>query len=354
MQPGSQRPLRFGLEFEDLYHREGLLRLDSAFLDQVSATDPSLLDRLHAARRDPQALAARPESELIVELAPHVEDFVAELFGIESELAVLRARHSELAPLHTAKRKFVMRRVVGKTAEQARTLDGTALATELEAYLMEPLTELSYATHVVKWMESDADHEESLKLAADYAIWAVLTPEGQEKHRHGVVFRLPKKIDVYQLVPHTSKSIDGTTQFQGLEEHNRYREGFHLTDPGTDLAGALDQAGYCIKCHHQGKDSCSHGLREKDGSFKKSPFGVPLNGCPLEEKISEMHELKQGGFPIGALATVTIDNPMCAGTGHRICNDCMKSCIYQKQDPVDIPQAETRTLKDVLELAVRV
>ena len=41
---------------------------------------------------------------------------------------------------------------------------------------------------------------------------------------------------------------------------------------------------------------------------------------------------------------------MVAATGHRICNDCMKSCIYQKQQPVDIPQAETRTLKDVLEL----
>jgi NADPH-dependent glutamate synthase beta subunit-like oxidoreductase len=47
---------------------------------------------------------------------------------------------------------------------------------------------------------------------------------------------------------------------------------------------------------------------------------------------------------------ICIDNPMVAGTGHRICNDCMKSCIYQKQEPVDIPQAETRTLKDVLEL----
>ncbi len=47
---------------------------------------------------------------------------------------------------------------------------------------------------------------------------------------------------------------------------------------------------------------------------------------------------------------VTIDNPMCAATGHRICNDCMKSCIFQKQEPVDIPQVETRTLKDVLEL----
>src|ERR1019366_5621872 len=52
----------------------------------------------------------------------------------------------------------------------------------------------------------------------------------------------------------------------------------------------------------------------------------------------------------GAIAGVTIDNPMAAATGHRICNDCMKACIYQKQDPVDIPQIETRTLKDVLEL----
>jgi NADPH-dependent glutamate synthase beta subunit-like oxidoreductase/NAD(P)H-flavin reductase len=50
------------------------------------------------------------------------------------------------------------------------------------------------------------------------------------------------------------------------------------------------------------------------------------------------------------MAIVAIDNPMMAGTGHRICNDCMKACIYQKQDPVDIPQVETRMLKDVLAL----
>ncbi|MGH8687041.1 MAG: FAD-dependent oxidoreductase, partial [Burkholderiales bacterium] len=37
-------------------------------------------------------------------------------------------------------------------------------------------------------------------------------------------------------------------------------------------------------------------------------------------------------------------------TGHRICNDCMKACIFQKQEPVDIPQAETSILKDVLAL----
>ena len=39
---------------------------------------------------------------------------------------------------------------------------------------------------------------------------------------------------------------------------------------------------------------------------------------------------------------------MCPGTGHRICNDCMRGCIYQKTEPVNIPQIETNVLTDVL------
>src|SRR4029450_4262837 len=68
------------------------------------------------------------------------------------------------------------------------------------------------------------------------------------------------------------------------------------------------------------------------------------------EKISEMHQLRREGDAIGALALVAIDNPMCPGTGHRICNDCMKGCIFQKQEPVNIPQIETGVLTDVLAL----
>src|SRR6185437_11331572 len=143
---------------------------------------------------------------------------------------------------------------------------------------------------------------------------------------------------------------DGLVRLELGSDHWRHREGFQLTDAGTDLTGALDQAHYCIKCHNQGKDSCSTGLKEKNESYKSSVFGVNLAGCPLDEKISEMNAAKGNGNPIGALAIVVIDNPMTAGTGHRICNDCMKSCIFQKQDTVDIPQVETRTLKDVLEL----
>ena len=81
-----------------------------------------------------------------------------------------------------------------------------------------------------------------------------------------------------------------------------------------------------------------------------NPLGVELSGCPLDEKIGEAQALRRAGEVIGALVCVTIDNPLCPGTGHRICNDCMKACIFQKQEPVDIPLVETRVLDDVLSL----
>ncbi|HUO09491.1 MAG TPA: FAD-dependent oxidoreductase [Phycisphaerae bacterium] len=345
--------LRFGIEFADLYGRDGLLRVDAAFLEYLRERSAELHARLVAARGNPELLEGKPESELITEAAPYVEDFIGELFGIQAELRALQSRHTALAPLYAVKRKFVQRKVTAFTAEQACEIDANEVVQELEAFIQGPLTEESYSVHVAQWLDAEKEHEAQLKLAALYAAWATHCPEGKKKHEKGVLFKLPKKLDFYHLVPIESLMINGTPQFvlghaDGV--HHRNREGFHLTDPGTDLLGALDQTSYCIKCHHQGKDSCSHGLKEKTGGYKKSAFGVTLAGCPLEEKISEMNEVKGQGNPIGALAIVTIDNAMCAGTGHRICNDCMKSCIYQKQDPVDIPQAETRTLKDVLEL----
>ena len=190
----------------------------------------------------------------------------------------------------------------------------------------------------------------ALDIAQRYAAWATLAPAGIEKHRGGVLFQVPHRLDMNHLVPVETVEHDGVTMLRLPEEDWRHREGFALTDRGTDLTGALDQANYCIWCHNQGKDSCSKGLKEKDGAFKKSVFGVTLAGCPLEEKISEMNLVKARGYSIGALAIVAVDNPICAATGHRICNDCMKACIYQRQEPVDIPQVETRTLKDVLGL----
>ncbi|MGC2201937.1 MAG: pyridine nucleotide-disulfide oxidoreductase, partial [Stellaceae bacterium] len=349
--------LKHGLSFADLYDREGLVRLDRAFVAHLADTDIGLHDRLMAARCDPDAIERLEESNLLVDLAPYLEDFIGALFGIEAEVRGVQARHHELAPLYTVKRLFVQRRAVkGVKEDDAVAIDGAELARELDRLIGAPpgepipAWERRYAENVAQWLEHEADNARPLDIARRYAAWATLSPEGRRKHRRGVLFKVPHRLDMQHLVPVETVERDGVTMLRLPEDEWRRRDGFALTDPGTDLTGALDQANYCIWCHNQGKDSCSKGLKEKDGSFKKSVFGATLAGCPLEEKISEMNLVKARGNSLGALAIVAVDNPICAATGHRICNDCMKACIYQRQDPVDIPQIETRTLKDVLGL----
>ena len=358
----SDLVLQHGLSFADLYERDGLVRLDRAFVGHLASGDPALHDRLMAARAQSDALDRKAESDLLVDLAPHLEDFIGVLFGIGAEVRQLQAQHDKLAPLYTVKRLFVQRRAVKEIKEaDAAQLDGHKLAGELETLIGgEPVGfetrrgvlawELCYAAAVARWLDDEACHKLPLKAALEYAAWATLSPAGQRRHRHGLLFRVPHRLDMHHLVAAETVEHDGVTMLRLPEEEWRARDGFGLTDPGSDLAGALDQANYCIWCHNQGKDSCRTGLHDKDGGFRKSIFGVTLAGCPLDEKISEMNLVKSRGNSVGALAIVAVDNPLCAATGHRICNDCMKACIYQRQEPVDIPQIETRALKDVLAL----
>ena len=347
----------FGLTIADLYRREGLLRLDAHFCRALEREDKDLHDRLVRARGEFDVLSPGEESDLLLALAPHVERFLVRLFGIETEAAALVGRHHALAPLYSVKRLFVQRKAMHQyKAAEAERFDGDALEGALEREFSGPFTELAFARHVSEWQKDETTHAARLELALRYAAWAAHSAAGRERRGKGILFNAPAKLDYQRLLPVSTDESSGYKVHRLDERHLRSRAGFKLTDPGTDLAGALDEANYCIWCHHQDKDSCSKGLREKNAtgggaaSFKKSPFGVILAGCPLEEKISEFQQAKAEGMPIGALAIIAVDNPMVAATGHRICNDCMKSCIYQKQEPVDIPQAETRTLKDVLEL----
>src|SRR5450759_4754583 len=217
-------------------------------------------------------------------------------------------------------------------------------------FLQQSNPELRFSEKVESWLGVEAENSEALDVAARYAAWATHSAEGKRRHGNGVLFKIPHKIEPEHLVPIETATVDGIASLCFPQARLRQREGFALTDSGTGIEGALDQANYCIWCHNQSKDSCARGIREKSGEFKRNAFGVVMGGCPLEEKISEMNLVEAEGRTIGALAIAAIDNPMCAATGHRICNDCMKACIYQKQEPVDIPQIETRVLKDVLAL----
>ncbi len=338
--------LKHGFTFVDLYDHDGLKRLDHAFLEYILNDEPSLYQQLNMARTTP--LGAKESSQLIIKLAPLVEAFLSDLFDIDNEVTALRSQHHKLAPLFTCKRLFVQRQAAkAYTIEQLANMDDQIKEAEKTLCTggLEITDELIFAQQVALWQQEN--NQQMLEAAKLYAAWAVHHEEGKRRHKSGILFKVPHKLNSEQLldVAYTQNNISSKP------EDIIPRHGFTHTDPGISLAQALDNANYCIFCHNQSKDSCSHGMRDKNtGSYVENSLHIKLTGCPLDEKISEMNTLKSEGWIIAALAVVAIDNPMVAATGHRICNDCMKACIYQKQEPVDIPMVESRVLSDVLHL----
>ncbi|HSR55942.1 MAG TPA: hypothetical protein VLN73_06850, partial [Alphaproteobacteria bacterium] len=75
----SDLELKFGLAFEDLYDDGGLARVDAAFVEYLKGADAGLAERLAAGRAAPEALEPKDHSGLLIELGPHLEDFLAAL-----------------------------------------------------------------------------------------------------------------------------------------------------------------------------------------------------------------------------------------------------------------------------------
>jgi len=314
--------------FKRDFVKKRVLKADTAGLDPAQADA--------AARR---ALAAAGADEALLGKGSE-----------EEELAVARATLRLMEVEDTARKVAKAggaswRPELGELAARvAGALAGDEAARETAAEAL-ALPEDEAAPHV----RPGAVAEATLK-----AVAAWLAARARDHHDPAHVWsslREPRKLDYQNLVQIRRPDPKLPDLFVGPDTHRRERDGFALTDPrGTprQIQGEVD---YCLYCHDRDKDSCSKGMRDaKSGAIKPNPLGVPLHGCPLDEKISEMHLLRQRGDALGALALVCVDNPMCAGTGHRICNDCMKACIFQKQEPVNIPQIETATLTDVLAL----
>src|SRR5213593_3263912 len=229
--------LAHGLSFAELHERDGLVRLDAAFLDHLGAAESALRPQLETARAAP-SLDSKAESALILEIAPHLDDFLAELFGIQAEFRALAARHNELAPLYSVKRQFVQRRAANKVKpEEAAKLDGPALEAELKKnHLDGRFDELTFAKKVTHWLADEAGHAVPLDLALKYSAWALHTPAGRARAQAGVLFKAPAKIDPHNLLVHAQKSDrEGVVTYTIKPEQIRRRKGFALTDPGTDL-----------------------------------------------------------------------------------------------------------------------
>ncbi len=350
-----------GFSYPDLYQPDRLRDLHAAFLDDVRVVDPDLHRRWDEYLRDPDRERPAVERSLVlVQVAPFVSRFLARLFGIEDAIGALARATAAQDDLFRFKAEFVRRRVLPllKSGEApARSADDDAVVQALVDGLFPSDGELAIARAGCLLLDreaaaKDADDQERAQVASRIDAlrrWCAARVH-DAVYRSWIVFRLPEAVDSFRLVPVTHPDDAWPEAMQGPADRLRRRDGFVLTDPRMTGREVLSEINYCVLCHERDKDSCSKGLHARDGSIVSNPLGIPLEGCPLDEKISEMHVIRKHGDALGALALITADNPLCAGTGHRICNDCMKACIYQKQDPVNIPQIETGVLTDVLRL----
>ncbi len=406
VQDGALRPTALilgipGFEYADLYDPRRLQDLLEVFDDYLRPRDPDLFVELEQYRAlcgkgmSPEAISA-----LLVRLAPRVGEFVAQLFGIGAErerqiAAITREMdtvfvfRSEIALKCDARFTSgdlacwdlgVLERQIAVILRSSGVADEEGALCERGIKLRSLSQDLQSGNLPSGSAGEDGVQALRLKLAADpdAAVLAAFLaadngrdlvaglmeiierfcyaarhhPSIRARVAGWVSFKEPKKTDFQHLVHCEGEKRDGFEVLVGPVSKRRRRDGFALTDRRMDERRVLYEVDHCIYCHDRDTDSCSKGMRNrKDGSFKTNALGVTVTGCPLGEKISEMHAVKRRGDNIGALALVMIDNPLCPGTGHRICNDCMKACIYQKTEPVNIPEIETNVLTDVLNLS---
>mgnify|MGYP000675111110 CR=1 FL=1 len=354
----SQTAARPAFDYAALFTAAGLQRLDDEFLTRLAARYPDHHARLLTLRAT-GSLPAIELSDTLLACAPLVEDIIATYFGITAEVGHRRAATLAHDPVFQFKKMIVQRRARRRLMQdenlEAFALLDAAIARALHQYHIEPDDrELGVARLAVKYL-ADADaNKDALETLTRWCVQAIKTAEGRAAVKGWVSFQLPTPRDHARLVPIVPVPNDPAGRVEGPPAHRRRRDGFALTDERMGARAVQSEVNYCIYCHDHDGDFCSKGFPEKKGEpdkgLRKDPLGVILTGCPLDEKISEMHLLKRDGYVIAPLAMIMADNPMCPATGHRICNDCMKGCIYQKQEPVNIPQIETGALTDVLAL----
>ena len=356
-----QMPLGIaGFTYADLHEPERLASLYERFCEEVMADDAAFWAEWDAYRRAPDAPRTPVAlSSLLTRMAPRVSRFVERLFDVGAATSALRTATRDQDDLFRFKVDFVRRRALPLVKGGAHVEVSADDEARVAALVGADGTDRELAVARAGCALLDREKTDKDGVAADIeALKRWCAARVHDHTYHGwVVFRFPENVEPWNLVQVQRPNAALIEQMIGPDGRLRRRDGFVLTDLRATSREVLSEINYCVLCHERDKDSCSKGLREPAAKGSEAPakiavnpLGIELNGCPLDEKISEMHMVRKQGDAVGALAIIAVDNPMCPGTGHRICNDCMKGCIYQKQEPVNIPQIETGVLTDVLKM----
>jgi NADPH-dependent glutamate synthase beta subunit-like oxidoreductase/NAD(P)H-flavin reductase len=322
------------ITFDDFYSLSGLKKIDKLFLEFLKTHSKDSLDQLLHYRT-----LKKFNSAIVLQLAPLLENFILEIFSLQDNAVDWQKKHAELGQIFICRQKFIQRQVTESDFNEAELEKAKIMLSKKNISLDD---DLALAKFTLDHFTDDAVIQPMKSLIA----WGLFKEHGRQTFKNSILLAIPQKLDFDNLL-HTATLASNHIVAKNFGK----RSGFTLKQNYLPENEAITQANYCLFCHDRGKDSCSKGLLEKRNPIlKKNPLNIKLSGCPLEQKISEMNLLKKQGILIGALATAMLDNPMLAATGHRICNDCMKSCIFQKQEPVNIPLIESKVFDEILRL----
>ncbi|MGB0714136.1 MAG: pyridine nucleotide-disulfide oxidoreductase, partial [Gammaproteobacteria bacterium] len=290
--------------FEELFTPEGLNRLDARFLARLGVQAPDLARWLEGYRRGAPEHGAEPGAEVserLIELAAWVEHELVELFGVRMESDALSGETLEEMDFGRFRSELV-----GKRARRFRgdIEDGAALDSKIRraAGLMATQSggadaERAICRYGLSLLDDDADPA----LLEDLVRWCALgLREPESISVEGwTVFKLPNKTDYARLVSMQPVVGDELCRAQTDPGGFRQRDGFALTDRRMSRREAMGEVDYCIYCHDHDGDFCSRGFPEKktkpELGLKTNPLGEVLTGCPLGERVSEMHLLKSRG-----------------------------------------------------------
>lgn len=345
-------PLQFGFEYADLYNPHRLQDLSNTFHKFLEQENKEVFSEFEQYIHRKKEFSAIEEGNLLVAVAPHLSRFIAKLFNIEKEAGYYVERAQETKVIFQFKKEFMGKKYHKNfDTTQSASWDLNTLTHKISELIgNKPITEQRIAVLGMQLIQDEKNNvpnsKENIQTLLQWLYKAKNTPLTQG----WVSYRVPHKLNFDKLVELDIRTENTVNVFYGPQQYRRRRDGFKLTDKRMSMLEIDAETDYCMTCHEREKDSCSKGLRNKEKQIERNPLGIKLNGCPLDVKISEFQAVRNIGHSIGALAIIMIDNATVAGTGHRICNDCMKSCIYQKQEPVNIPQNETAALWETLQL----
>lgn len=191
-----------GVTFQELFSVDGLKKLDSRFLSLLSQQAPSLLDRLQAYRKG-EDMAPFSVSQLIISLAPFLDSFLVDLYGIAAQATTLQNEVRSHDPVFIFKHYFVLKKARRMLRKVSELPDLNELSSIIESDLgivIDKGSELALSRHAAALLNDEVANIEQIERISQWSARVLSGPLEETVAKDWSSFRLPKKLNFENLV----------------------------------------------------------------------------------------------------------------------------------------------------------